>query len=300
MKIFAHDRRDSALVLLGLLQPVVLAWATLAFGRHSTGETLGLGALLVFWVCTNYQCIAHNFLHTPFFSARWLNSLFSVVNSLGLGIPQSLYRVHHLHHHKFNNDAVDPATGTTRDQTSTYRYSTTPPAEEGILTYSLLGPFRSDVGFLVEGARRQGRIRLAALEGVALAVMALALAVLNFKGFLFFFMPVWYLGSCASLAENYLEHHGARPGSRLTDSVSSYGPVYNFIWFNNGYHQEHHFRPQMHWTQVPALRPQLPPSSERRVAPWAHWFNFEPIVRRFAQSGEGAPAGSKVGGSAAA
>ena len=30
--------------------------------------------------------------------------------------------------------------------------------------------------------------------------------------------------------------------------MSSYHKFYNWLWFNNGYHAEHHFRPKMHWT----------------------------------------------------
>ena len=55
----------------------------------------------------------------------------------------------------------------------------------------------------------------------------------------------------------------ASPGSN--DSVSCYSRLYNFVWFNNGYHQEHHFRPQVHWTELPTLHPQMLPESERRV-----------------------------------
>ena len=32
--------------------------------------------------------------------------------------------------------------------------------------------------------------------------------------------------------------------------MSSYGKVYNWIFFNNGYHAEHHFRPKAHWTKM--------------------------------------------------
>ncbi|MBV8639782.1 MAG: fatty acid desaturase, partial [Verrucomicrobia bacterium] len=32
--------------------------------------------------------------------------------------------------------------------------------------------------------------------------------------------------------------------------VSSYHKWYNLIWFNNGYHAEHHFRPKLHWTKM--------------------------------------------------
>jgi fatty acid desaturase len=39
--------------------------------------------------------------------------------------------------------------------------------------------------------------------------------------------------------------------------VSSYDKLYNWIWFFNGYHAEHHFRPKVHWTRMQALRDQI-------------------------------------------
>jgi fatty acid desaturase len=32
--------------------------------------------------------------------------------------------------------------------------------------------------------------------------------------------------------------------------VSSYGKIYNWLFFYNGYHAEHHFRPKVHWTKM--------------------------------------------------
>jgi hypothetical protein len=32
---------------------------------------------------------------------------------------------------------------------------------------------------------------------------------------------------------------------------------YNWIWFYNGYHAEHHFRPKVHWTRMQAFREQI-------------------------------------------
>ncbi len=60
-----------------------------------------------------------------------------------------------------------------------------------------------------------------------------------------------------SYAEGYFEHFGARPGNPYANSVSSYDPVYNFLWFNNGYHQEHHWDPKRHWTQMPQLHAEI-------------------------------------------
>ena len=38
---------------------------------------------------------------------------------------------------------------------------------------------------------------------------------------------------------------------------STYGRLYNWLWFNNGYHAEHHFRPKIHWTKMKLLHAQV-------------------------------------------
>jgi fatty acid desaturase len=53
---------------------------------------------------------------------------------------------------------------------------------------------------------------------------------------------------------NYYEHHRATdPDNRLADSVSYYGRWYNLMMFNEGYHQEHHLKPHLHWTRRPQV-----------------------------------------------
>jgi fatty acid desaturase len=275
-RFLAHSRLDGLLVLLALAEFVLLLYGVLSFGAVPGSHSLIAGLASVFLICTNFQCVAHNFLHNPFFQSRRLNLAFSVFNSLLIGGPQSLYRIHHLHHHKYNNDAPDPETGDTKDLTSTWRHGMWPDREESFLSYTLLGYFRSDFGFLLREARKRRWLRRVIGESLAVLAMIVAFAVLNPLGLALFYLPVWYLGNAAAHAENYLEHYGAVPGNRKTDSVSSYGKLYNLIWFNNGYHQEHHYRPQVHWTHVPEVKHLLPPESARRVVSGAHWFNFGP------------------------
>ncbi len=279
MKLFAHSTKDIYLIILALFEVALLVYSSVSYGHLPSSMTLGCGAVLVFLICTNFQCTAHNFLHNPFFISNRLNHVFSIINTLGIGVPQSLYRVHHLHHHKYNNDAKDPVTGTTKDRTSTYRYARKPGQEEHIISYAFLGFFRSSFSFMLQEANKRGLIGLVVVETCALGFFVVLLFVLNWKGVLYFFLPVWYLGQCAAQAENYLEHHGAIPGNRLTDSVSCYNTFYNAIWFNNGYHQEHHYRPQVHWTMIPAVQSLMHPASERRIVCGTHWFNFNPPPR---------------------
>ncbi|MQA30914.1 MAG: hypothetical protein GEU82_13950 [Luteitalea sp.] len=275
MRVFAHSRKDAVLVGLAIVQLALLVAATSSAATLPVRHATALGALTVFLICTNFQCVAHNAIHNPFFSSEVLNRLFSVVNTLCIGVPQSLYRVHHLHHHKYNNDAKDPVTGTTRDVTSTFRHGRGD-GEEPIVTYAAIGFFRSSFRYMWNRAQAKGLLGLVLAESLALATFLGSLIWMDWRGVVFFYVPVWYLGHMAAMAENYLEHHGAVPGDRRTDSVSSYGRLYNVVWFNNGYHQEHHWKPQVHWTEVPALRRQLPPGTSRRIARGAHWFNFFP------------------------
>jgi fatty acid desaturase len=297
-KPFAHSRLDGLLILQALLQFGLLLDGTLRFGAVAGRTSLAVGLISVYLMSTNFKCIAHNFIHNPFFRSRRLNGAFSLFNSLLLGGPQTMYRLHHLNHHKYNNDAPDPRTGTTRDISSTWRFSRRPGFEESFLSYSLLGYFRMDFGLLLEEARKKHLTRKVYVELAAVLALVMILGWLNPLGLLCFYLPVWYLGTAAAQAENYLEHHGAQPGDRRTDSVSCYGTLYNLLRFNHGYHQEHHYRPQMHWTRVPDMRPLLPPESERRVVRGAHWFNLAPRREPLNRKPKAETAAGREGGAA--
>jgi fatty acid desaturase len=92
---------------------------------------------------------------------------------------------------------------------------------------------------------------------VKLGVLA-ALAVISptfIPGYLLMLYGAWTLNWLLS----YCEHHkAADPTDERRDSVSCYNRVYNALLFNTGYHQEHHYRPGVHWTKLPEVRKQLP------------------------------------------
>lgn len=272
--IFAHSLRDGMLVLLSFVTIAAFVVLAVVWQTLTLPVMLLSGPVMIFLICTNYQCIAHNFLHNPFFKSRRMNALFSVVNSISLGMSQTLYKYHHLNHHRFSNDYKDPQTGRAKDRSSTFGYSKYPDREESIVSYALLGVLRTDVVSLYREAKEKKRHRMVMWESLAIFTFFGLLLVINWQYFLVFVLPVWFLGQAAALAENYLEHHKAVPGDVRTNSVSCYNPVYNLFWFNNGYHQEHHFKPAIHWTKVKEVRSEMLPEDQRRVVRGAHWFNF--------------------------
>lgn len=274
--MFAHSRKDLMLVTLGLLMPALVLADCQYFDRLGWISELTLAAVAVVLIGTNYQCVGHNFVHNPFFRQPLLNDVFSLVNSLSLGMPQTLYKYHHLNHHRFNNDKKRPGDLETRDRSSTYRFAADPECEEGLLSYAFFGPFRTELRAPYLEAKARRRAWLAWLECGALAGFSVGVLLAEPRCFFFFLLPVWYGGQVFALAENWLEHHRATPGNRLADSVSCYGRLYNLIWFNNGYHQEHHFRPTVHWTKIADVRSEMLPDDQRQVVLGAHWFNWRP------------------------
>jgi len=116
--------------------------------------------------------------------------------------------------------------------------------------------------------------------GVALGLYATVLFVMfcfNWRYIIFYFLPFFYLGHCFSYLNGYFRHYGANPDKPVAWGVSSYGKIYNWIFFYNGYHAEHHFRPKVHWTQMENFHQQIAGLQEQegvRVIKRAHMLGF--------------------------
>src|SRR5262249_38395295 len=98
-----------------------------------------------------------------------------------------------------------------------------------------------------------------AVETLALAAFWAWMLWLDWRFFAFGYLPSYYLGWTLSYAEGYLEHDCGQPGNPYANSVSSYNRLYNVLWFNNGYHQEHHWDPKVHWTRMRELHERIKP-----------------------------------------
>jgi fatty acid desaturase len=91
----------------------------------------------------------------------------------------------------------------------------------------------------------------------ACVVALVGYLLISWQFLLFFWLPIFYFGWFFTYFANYYEHFGATPGSRYADSISYYGWLYNSLFFNEGYHQEHHLRPNAHWSERPAIYQKL-------------------------------------------
>jgi fatty acid desaturase len=278
MKIWKNTRLDAAMLVLSIAQFVATLLLATNWKHFSVLGAVGSFVLLVFMTVYNIIVVSHLFTHVHWFESPLLNGLVSMLNSINIGQSVQSYQFTHVrNHHRFNNDPKGPD-GETKDLSSTYRggvgYD-----HISLQRYALGGAAESLVSlgrelfavtrlWRVGGKHDQMLLELASdypakrvreLRQIRLDRMAhfLGLGVffyISWKWTLLVYLPAFYLSLALVNVQNYYEHYGAAPGSRLTDSVSYYGRVYNLLTFNDGYHQEHHLRPQSHWTRMPEVR----------------------------------------------
>src|SRR5947207_5244396 len=85
--------------------------------------------------------------------------------------------------------------------------------------------------------------RQLALESLLVLVLWSLLLTLAPRFFLTSYLPGWLIGLGLCRLQGHLEHeHGTTRHS---------GRLYNLLFFNDGYHVEHHARPAEHWRRLP-------------------------------------------------
>jgi fatty acid desaturase len=266
---------DSILAAFPLLQfGLMVVWAKI-FPELSIDQNISLIAPAALLFYFNPIVVTHNFLHTPFFRTKILNLLFSLLNSINLLLPQSLYKHHHLLHHRYNNDPT--AQGTTQDPSSTWRYGRRG-AQEHWLPYCALSLLRDSTSLAFAELKRRGDLPLFYSElSICLASFG-AWLIYDWRFALAAVLPTFYLGWFLAHLENYFEHHLARdPHDRFANSVSVLSPGYNLLMFNEGYHQAHHITPSRHWTLRPTVHARYAEKmkeSKARLALWPPLLGF--------------------------
>jgi len=161
-----------------------------------------------------------------------------------------------MQHHKGNADRPSE-NGETVDWISIYKHGHEGDAEHP-LKYTFLSFFREDPKTVYRELKRKNpRDAFWGVTELTLFVGTFViLGFLNWR-YICFLLPFWYFGHCLSYLNGYYRHYGGNPDEPLAWGVSSYDKLYNWIWFFNGYHAEHHFRPKVHWTRMHRLHDQI-------------------------------------------
>lgn len=275
--LFRYSRWDAIPVLmlvahLALLVFYILSWDGLTWPMRVLG-----GVAYAFCIGWSLDSVAHNFIHNAFFRSKFLNRASSIGLTLANGVPQTMYHFVHMKHHAGNSDYPN-ADGATLDPISIYQFGEGGKAEP-MLSYVFLQFWRDDGPFTVARQIRAKRPREAAEalhEFWILVAVYGAAAIVNWRAVLFL-VPFYYLGQCLTALIAYYEHLGGDPKTKVAWGVSTYAPIYNWMFLNNGYHAEHHFRPKAHWSAMKDVRREIGHEIQvrgLRVLRPAHWLGF--------------------------
>jgi len=255
-KLFAHSNWDIVPVLAGIAHLAFVISFIIAFPHLSWPVRIFFGCIYAIAISWNINSVSHNLIHNPYFTSAKLNRAFGLIESLAIGFSQAFYHWVHMRHHSGNSDRPDE-NGKTIDWISIYRQGENG-MPEPVLKYTFLSFFRDDPAELYRNLKKQNpaKARWGLIELSCLAFMVFCLAIYNWRAIVFI-IPFYYIGHCLSYLNGYYEHFHGNPDVPIAWGVSSYNKLYNLIWFNNGYHAEHHFRPKMHWTRMKQFHEQL-------------------------------------------
>jgi fatty acid desaturase len=288
--LFRYSRWDAVPVAMAVVHLLYLIGLYLAFSHLRLPPAakwplmFAMGIIYSFSISWNINGISHNFIHNRYFNSAALNRVFSLLESVDCCFSQILYDYVHRRHHMGNSDKPHESNDTI-DWISIYRRGHDGHAEN-VWSFMFLSFFREDP----KAAWREVRNHNASEAGWALveagltAIMLAGLPALGFLGlipydwkFICFFVPFWYFGHCLSYLNGYFEHFGGNPDVPMAWGVSSYNKLYNWVWFNNGFHAEHHYRPRCHWTRMKFLHDQIEQDQREngvRVIKPPHAFGF--------------------------
>jgi len=111
---------------------------------------------------------------------------------------------------------------------------------------------------------------------VVLTVWAAAVAA-DATLFLTAYVPGYLAGLGLCSLQGHFEH--------ARGTTSHYGWLYNWCFFNDGYHAEHHLRPGEHWTRLPSQPLANAPASRwPAVLRWIDAFSLESLERKVLRS----------------
>jgi beta-carotene hydroxylase len=207
--------------------------------------------------------ITHNHNHRPTFFGRRTNNAFGHILTMFYGYPTLMWiPTHNLNHHHFANRAGDA--------TITWRYTNRHNLFVAVTYFFVSAYFQSEpIQRYIRRAKLTNRalyfrIMFQYALWVGFIVLSLSLAV-ALHGFSSTALFVWFFATvvpavCSIVVImffNYTQHVHADASSEHDHSRNFTGKVFNYFFFNNGFHAAHHNHPGQHWSTLPAAHAKI-------------------------------------------
>jgi fatty acid desaturase len=185
----------------------------------------------------------HIFFHECVHTRENYSSPVNILFTIFLGFPFDGYRIHHLNHHTHSNGL--------NDFSSTWRLSNGKKIGYSTWNYSVgwlrqvqraihaQNPFDTSWGDVEDI-----KIRIQP-QKVALFLFVLSLAFIGLKAFVLYLVLIYFGWAFTSL-HNYGQHPPIDQEPVCTYS----NKTFNYLFFNNGLHWEHHDKPWLSWNQI--------------------------------------------------
>jgi fatty acid desaturase len=263
--IFKYSWKDTFLILQAVLAIAV------AFSMAVIDPAIGWLIIIAPFHIMLIVCIQnsslHHHTHWPTFNRKFLNQAYELLLAGSSGVSPQTYRISHSIHHKYVNDL--PTNGPSRDRISVFGHGVDGQVENvwkfcyRIARQNFIGPWKYVLYQMWQHTQPKTPMMNFVLwrrEQFVIVGFFLAVMLINFIYGLWLLFVIYSLAHFLNYSWHYGEHYGAYHyrGDTTQDSVGIYNQWYNVICFNAGYHQEHHHRPGVHWTQQPEITKLLP------------------------------------------
>jgi beta-carotene hydroxylase len=229
--------------------------------------------------------ITHNHNHRPTFVGRRSNNAFGHILTLFYGYPTLMWiPTHNMNHHHFANRAGDA--------TITWRYTNRHNLFVALTYFFVSAYFQSEpIQRYIRRAKLTNRhlylrvmFQYAVWIGFLLLTLGLSIALhgLSRRAVLVWIFATIIPAVCSIVVImffNYTQHVHADASSEHNHSRNFTGKVFNYFFFNNGFHAAHHNQPGRHWSTLPAAHAQIDSLIDPRLKEGSlAWYLFRQYV----------------------
>lgn len=212
-------------------------------------DHLGLAILSLFlsalFLNFSLHITIHHFVHFPF-KNKSITTFFEWFYTLTMCLPYNFYRMQHFNHHRYDN--------LIGDFTTTWKEQNNKIIPRNVIGYSFFWFSGGSMNKFIQQALKEGdltpeRKSKIQLESLLILLFILGLFLTN-PFFAILYLILFYLGWSLIAITNYGQHLPLKYGETI--AYSYHNKFYNWIFFNNGLHYEHHKNPNLNYPLLKA------------------------------------------------